>query len=658
MQRAVAREGSRIPFQPVLAKTAASAATLGAGGAAGSEGPVAVLGSAIGSWLGYAFRFDPARTKVLVGAGAAAGISAAFNAPLAGAFFALEEILGSLAVGAFPPVVVASVVAAVVSHVFLGNHPAFPIPVEYGYALQRELLIFYPFLGLLAGLVAALFVRLFFATDDFMRRLTLPRWSHPLIGGAVVGLLVLLSKGLLVGHGHLAVHLDVFGGMSWSALALLALGSMVATSITLSSGGSGGVFTPSLYVGAATGGAFGVALAGLFPTLHLRPEAYAIVGMGAVVAAATSAPITGILLVFEMTNDYEIVLPLMLTTVIANLVARRIEPDSLYSGWLRRRGERIQQGTDRDLLAGLKVADAFDPAPAVVGEQAPLDLLLDHLGSGAGSDLPGRGRGPPPGGNHHAVRSRPARPRAAERHGAAGGARRREPRRVGDPRRQPARGDPPDGCPRYRLDSSGRSGHGALPRAGEPGPRARAVRAGHGGERRVPRRGGQLAISIPAMPALNLDALFRGLAKGEIAPVYYLHGPEEILKDEAVRAILDRALDPAFRDFNLDQRSAAQLDPDDLFALCTTLPMMAERRVVVLRDLEARQAEAQAPRRVAALPRAPRPGNRAGPGAGRRRGDGGQGDRSPELRRRRSSRSRPTGCANGSSAGPPHSGCP
>jgi CIC family chloride channel protein len=388
VQRSVAREGSRIPFQPVLAKTAASAVTLGAGGAAGSEGPVAVLGSAIGSWLGYLFRFDPARTKVLVGAGAAAGISAAFNAPLAGAFFALEEILGSLAVGAFPPVVVASVVAAVTSHVFLGNHPAFPIPEEYGYALQRELLIFYPFLGLLSGLVAALFVRIFFATEELNRRLSLPRWIHPILGGAIVGLMVLISKGLLVGHGHLAVHLDVFGRMSWSSLALLALGSMVATSITLSSGGSGGVFTPSLYVGAATGGAFGVALAGLFPGLHLRPEAYAVVGMGAVVAAATAAPITGILLVFEMTNDYEIVLPLMLATVIATVVARRIEPDSLYSGWLRRRGERIQHGTDRDLLAGLRVADAFDPAPAVVGEQAPLDQLLDHLGSGAGSDLP------------------------------------------------------------------------------------------------------------------------------------------------------------------------------------------------------------------------------------------------------------------------------
>ena len=204
----------------------------------------------------------------------------------------------------------------------------------------------------------------------------------------IVGLLVLISKGLLVGHGHLAVHLDVFGGMSWTSLALLALGSILATSITLNTGGSGGVFTPSLYIGAATGGAFGVALSGLFPDLGLRPEAYALVGMGAVVAASTAAPITGMLLVFEMTNDYEIVVPLMLTTVIANVVARRLEPDSLYSGWLRRRGEHLQHGADRDVLAGLRVADAFDPAPQVVGETAPLSQLLEHLGRGAYTDLP------------------------------------------------------------------------------------------------------------------------------------------------------------------------------------------------------------------------------------------------------------------------------
>jgi CIC family chloride channel protein len=131
-----------------------------------------------------------------------------------------------------------------------------------------------------------------------------------------------------------------------------------------------------------------VALTALFPGLGLHPEAYALVGMGAVVAAATSAPITGMLLVFEMTNDYNIVLPLMLTTVIANLVARRLEPDSLYSGWLRRRGERLQHGADRDVLAGLRVSDAFDPAPNVVGETAPLDQLLQHLGRGAATDLP------------------------------------------------------------------------------------------------------------------------------------------------------------------------------------------------------------------------------------------------------------------------------
>jgi chloride channel protein, CIC family len=388
VQRAVAREGGRLPLRPTLARTAASAVTLGSGGAAGSEGPVAVLGAALASFLGRAFRFDPARTKIMVAAGAAAGISAAFNAPLAGAFFALEEILGSLAVGAFPPVVVASVVAAVVSHSFLGNNPAFPVPEEYGYALQRELMIFYPFLGVIAGLVGVLFVRVFFATETIVRKLQGPRWTAAFLGGLLVGVLVLLSKGMLVGHGHLAVHLDVFGGMSWTSLALLALGSILATSITLNFGGSGGVFTPSLYVGAATGGAFGVALTGLFPGLGLRPEAYALVGMGAVVAASTSAPITGMLLVFEMTNDYEIVLPLMLTTVIANLVARRLEPDSLYSGWLRRRGERLQHGADRDVLAGLRVADAFDPAPQVVGETAPLGQLLEHLGSGGFTDLP------------------------------------------------------------------------------------------------------------------------------------------------------------------------------------------------------------------------------------------------------------------------------
>lgn len=388
VQVSVARRGGRVPGIPAAARTAASAVTLGSGGSAGAEGPVAVLGSAIGSMLARAFRFDPERVRVLVGAGAAAGISAAFNAPLAGAFFALEEILGSFAVRAFPPVVVASVVAAVVSRGFFGNHPAFPIPEEYGYALAREVFLFYPILGVVTGLVAVLFIRTYFATGEALEKSIIPPAVVPWLSGFLVGLLVLASGGILVGYGHLAVRVELFGGMPWFLLALLALGKIVATSLTLQGGGSGGVFTPSLYIGAVTGGAFGVALTQLFPGLGLSPEAYALVGMGAVVAAATSAPITGILIVFEMTNDYAIVLPLMLTTVIAYQVARHLEPDSLYSGWLRRRGEHIEHGAAADALAGLTARDALDANPQIINERATVSELLKHLDQAGQTDFP------------------------------------------------------------------------------------------------------------------------------------------------------------------------------------------------------------------------------------------------------------------------------
>lgn len=391
VQLAVVRRAGDIPLQPALARTAASAITLGSGGSAGSEGPVAVLGSAIGSFLGRAFQFSANRMQVLVGAGAAAGISAAFNAPLAGAFFAIEEILGSFAVGSFPPIVVSSVIAAVISRAAFGNHPAFPIPQQYGYALTSEVFLFYPLLGLVTGLASALYVRTYFFADTvagMLRKVRGARRLLPWVGGLLVGTVVFLSGGLLVGYGHLAVRLEVFGRMAWYLLALLAIGKIVATSLTLNFGGSGGVFTPSLYIGAATGGAFGAALVALFPGLHLHPEAYALVGMGALVAGATDAPVTGILIVFEMTNDYAIVLPLMLTTVICYVVARRLEPDSLYSGWLHRRGERIEHGADRDVLTGLRVADAYDSDPQVIGEQASVTDILEHLGRSGQSYFP------------------------------------------------------------------------------------------------------------------------------------------------------------------------------------------------------------------------------------------------------------------------------
>lgn len=380
VQLAVVRRGGRVPLRPTLARTAASAITLGGGGSAGSEGPVAVLGASLGSSLGRLFRFSAERTNVLVGAGAAAGIAAAFNAPLAGAFFALEEILGDFRIASFPPVVIASVVGAIVSRAVFGNHPAFPIPAEYGYSVLREVVVFFPILGVVCGAMSALFVRTYFAlgtrVSAWLRRSSAVPW----IAGAAVGVAVHVSRGLLVGTGHLAIPIEAFGRLAWWALLALALGKIVVTTVTLHGGGSGGLFTPSLFVGAATGGAVGVALHGLFPAVPITPAAYAVVGMGALVAGATGAPITGILLVFEMTNDYAIVVPLMIAVALAHVVARRLEHDTLYSGWLRRRGEHLEHGADRDVLAGLVVADAYEQDPVVVAEGVPVARLLDHLG--------------------------------------------------------------------------------------------------------------------------------------------------------------------------------------------------------------------------------------------------------------------------------------
>ncbi|HEX6006463.1 MAG TPA: chloride channel protein [Burkholderiales bacterium] len=387
VQLAVARRGGYLPARPAVARTAASAVTLGSGGSAGSEGPVAVLGSAIGSWIGRIFDFDAGKVRVLVGSGAAAGIAAAFNAPLAGAFFALEEILFAFSAAAFAPVVISSVVGALVSRAFFGNHPAFPIPEEYGFALSSEIVVLYPLLGVICGVVAALFIRTHFRLQAAAER----HRHHPLllagIGGAAVGVLVYLSQGILVGYGHLAVRVEVFGRMAWYALALLAAGKILATSLTLNLGGSGGVFTPSLYIGAATGGAFGAAVNQFVPNLTVAPAAYALVGMGAVVAAATDARITAILIVFEMTNDYAIVPALMLVVAIASVVARKLEPYSLYSGHLHRLGEVLHRPPRRDVFASVRVADVLDPIEPIAAS-ATVDVLIERFATDGVTELP------------------------------------------------------------------------------------------------------------------------------------------------------------------------------------------------------------------------------------------------------------------------------
>ena len=375
VQLAIAKQGGAIPGRPVVARTVASAITLGSGGSAGSEGPVAVLGAALGSIFGKSLRFQPRHRKILVGCGAAAGIAGAFNAPFAGAFFALEEVLGSFSIGAFSPVVIASVVGALTVRTFLGEHPAFHLPeVVDVHPVENALL--YPLLGVACGLLSALYSWMYLAAPRWFARLPGPAWLRPVSGGALTGLIVALSGGLLAGNGHLAIPAPVFGGLAWYLLIALALAKTAATAITLGSGGSGGVFTPTLFIGAALGGGLGTLLDGLVPGHVVHPAAWALVGMAGLVAGATRAPLTAIFIVFELTDDSDYIIPLMIVAVIAYVTAKRIAPHGLYDGWLAARGEHLSHGVDQAIMERVPVRDALDARIERVAPGAGVDDLL------------------------------------------------------------------------------------------------------------------------------------------------------------------------------------------------------------------------------------------------------------------------------------------
>jgi CIC family chloride channel protein len=361
VSHAVARRGGRLPARQSLAKSVASAVTIGGGGSAGSEGPVAVLGAAVASLFSRPLRLRPERIRVLVGAGSAAGISATFGAPLAGAFFALEEILKSSSTTAFAPVVVASVVAYASSLFFFSADAPFAEPLTYGYQLYREVFLFFPLLGVLAGLMGGFFVQL----EDRVAR---ARWRHqapspllPWLGGIAVGLIVVAGQGYLTSRGHFTIDFEGLATLSWWMLGLMAAGKIVATVLTLNVGGSGGVFAPSLVTGAMLGTSLALLLTQLFPTLPLSPGAYALAGMGSLVAASTGAPITAILLVFEITDDHEMILPLMLSVVFAVTVRRMITRKTLYSAWLERTGRAGPEDAHEPTSEWIAVRKAAEP---------------------------------------------------------------------------------------------------------------------------------------------------------------------------------------------------------------------------------------------------------------------------------------------------------
>ncbi len=383
---AVAEQGGHIRPRVAVVKSVASALCIGSGGSVGREGPIVQIGSALGSALGQGLRIPDSRLRLLVACGAAGGISATFNAPLAGVFFALEIILVNFQAGNFAAVVISSVTADIVGRAAFGAHPFLLLPPFQLVSVWEYLL--YAGLGVVAAVAGVAFIRALYGLEDLIDRVwRFPEWLRPAAGGAILGGII-LALPQMYGVGYPVISRIIDGRyVVWFLLILLA-GKVLATSLTLSSGGSGGVFAPSLFMGAALGTAFGGAVHTALPALTAAPGAYGLVGMAALFAAAARAPITAVLIVFELTGDYRIILPLMFAVALSTTLSRRLSRDTIYTLKLRRRGIDVTATGSTVLMDVVRVGDAMRPVPEAVPPETPAAELAVRLDAAQADALP------------------------------------------------------------------------------------------------------------------------------------------------------------------------------------------------------------------------------------------------------------------------------
>lgn len=373
---AVVAKGGRIRPRVSLIKTLASSICIGSGGSVGREGPIVQIGSSIGSTVGQWLRLPEGWVRTLVACGAAGGISATFNAPIAGVFFAMEVILGRFISRSFGSVVISSVVADVVAHAFLGDTQSFVVPA-YELVSAWEIPV-YVVLGIAAGFVALTFIYVLYKTEDIFDGWRFPPYLKPAFGGIFIGLIGLYSLDLL-GVGYGGVEEALLGNIALSALLIMGVLKLIATSITIGSGGSGGIFAPSLFLGAMFGGAFGTMANRLFPTIAAPSGAYAVVGMAAVFAGAARAPITSIIILFEMTRDYDIILPLMLAVALSTVVARTLNRETIYTTKVRRAGIDLRRYEDVDVMRSVTVGNAMTRNFPTVSPEMSVGELISKL---------------------------------------------------------------------------------------------------------------------------------------------------------------------------------------------------------------------------------------------------------------------------------------
>ncbi|MBN1785871.1 MAG: chloride channel protein [Candidatus Methanofastidiosa archaeon] len=346
-------------------KIIASGICIGTGGSSGREGPIVQIGSSIGSAIGQILKLSGMETTTLLGCGAAAGIAATFNAPLGGILFTIELILPEFSVHTLVPLALSTSVATYIARFLLGNDPTFLVPT---YALNSGYELFlYVLLGVLIGVVSILYIKVLYRIEDFFDDLKISPYLKPAIGGFIVGLAALAMFKIygnyyIFGVGYSTVF-EILSGQSSIGILLLLLLVFVkifATSVTLGSGGSGGIFAPALYIGACFGAAFGLFFNGLIPGIVSTPTAYANVGMGAIVGGTLGAPLTAIIMFFEMTKNYAIILPLTISVVIARAFVHHNSEGTIYEIKLLRKGIKIPHERAIDMLSIAPVKDIME----------------------------------------------------------------------------------------------------------------------------------------------------------------------------------------------------------------------------------------------------------------------------------------------------------
>jgi CIC family chloride channel protein len=374
----LAMRGGQIPFKVALGKLVTTAIAVGSGGSVGREGPTVQMCASLGSSIARWFPMTTAQLRIMVHAACVSGLAAAFNTPIAGVTFIMEEVIGDLNTRHLSYLIVAAIGATITTRIFLGDEPTFDVPA---YALGHPVeLALYIILGVLSGLLSVAFIRLLVWSIDRFQALSTPDFLKPTLGGLMVGLMALQLPQVL-GIGYETVTDAMQDRLPLLLMLALTVGKFISTILSYSSGTAGGLFAPALFMGAMLGGSLAAGVAEVTQLTLVSPGAFALVGMGAVFVGIIRTPITSILIIFEMTNDYALILPLMLANMTSYSIARVFEPHSVYEAILVANDVHLPSAQDHVLLDELTAGNAMDRKPLTVGPEvsvADVAVLLEQ----------------------------------------------------------------------------------------------------------------------------------------------------------------------------------------------------------------------------------------------------------------------------------------